>query len=397
MVCSVGRSGSPTPAGNFSVTGYKRAWLHMVDGSYGQYATQFYGNYLFHSVCYTKADPSTLMTYEYNMLGGPASLGCIRLQTADAKWIYDNCAAGTRVTVYDGSDPSPLGKPDTVVSEITPELDNGWDPTDPRAENPWRKLLVSDLSLNKTEDTLAVGETDILTVTRMPSAATMSGAVSWSSSDPSVVTVDGGGKMTAVGQGTATVTAACTVTVSGRLLPFDDVAPGAWYYSDVRYVYECGLFTGTGESTFSPGKPATYAMAVQVLYRMSGADQNGGTGQEGDEWYSAAFRWAAGKGLLNGMTEGDCDPNGQITRQELVALFYRYETVLCGRPAGGSASLSNFSDNQEIHLLARDAMSWAVENKLIQGTSADRLQPMGQASRAQLAAILHRYSSMQTQ
>lgn len=404
MVCSVGRSGSPTPTGNFSVTGYKRAWLRMVDGSDGQYATQFYGNYLFHSVCYSRSDPSALKTESYNMLGGPASLGCVRLQTADAKWIYDNCAAGTRVTIYDGNDPGPLGKPDTVVSQITPELDNGWDPTDPRANNPWRQVLVSDVRLNKTEDTLAVGETDVLTATRLPSTATMPSAVAWSSSDPSVATVDDTGNVIALGEGTAVITAACgtgsaacTVTVSGQPLPFDDVVPGAWYYSDVRYAYESGLFAGTGEDTFSPGKPATYAMVLQVLYRMSGADQDGEPGQEGDAWYSAAFRWAAGNGLADGMTESGCDSNGQLSRQELAALLYRYETMLCARPAGGFASLSDFSDSRDIYLLARDAVSWAVGNGLLQGTSEDTIQPTERADRAQVAAVIHRYSSMQAQ
>lgn len=176
MVCSVGRSGHKTPMGTYSVTGYKQLWLHMKDGSYGQYATQFYGNYLFHSVCYSKADPSTLLTDEYNMLGDPASLGCVRLQTADAKWIYDNCAAGTKVTVYDGDDPGPLGKPDRVVSEITPELDNGWDPTDPREENPWHDRLKESeepapIFGVPTNDTLKVDG-----VTRNPTAYKIWGA-----------------------------------------------------------------------------------------------------------------------------------------------------------------------------------------------------------------------------
>ena len=118
MVCSVGRQGHDTPTGTFSIGG-RWTWLHMFDDSYGQYATQISGNILFHSVCYTKKDPSTLMADEYNMLGSPASLGCVRLQTVDAKWIYDNCTRGTKVTIYDGSDPGPLGKPDKLVISAT--------------------------------------------------------------------------------------------------------------------------------------------------------------------------------------------------------------------------------------------------------------------------------------
>lgn len=144
MVCSVGKPGRGiTPTGSFTLSGYNRQWCYMRDGSYGQYACQFKGSYLFHSVCYNKADPSTLMTYEYNDLGRPASLGCVRLQTADAKWIYDNCAGGTQVRIFDGvAADDPLGKPDKRVAYIDPSDPNaGWDPTDEREENPWREIL----------------------------------------------------------------------------------------------------------------------------------------------------------------------------------------------------------------------------------------------------------------
>ena len=140
MVCSTAREGHTTPSGTFSSSQLAR-WCYMVDGSYGQYATRIKGAILFHSVCYHKQDQSTLMTEEYNLLGNVASLGCVRLQTADAKWIYENCAAGTKVTVYDSPDPGPLGKPEKRVNEITPALDNGWDPTDPSEGNPWKAVL----------------------------------------------------------------------------------------------------------------------------------------------------------------------------------------------------------------------------------------------------------------
>lgn len=142
MVCSVGRKGHATPTGSFTIGG-RWTWVHMFDGSYGQYCTQIKGNILFHSVCYTKRSPSTLITEEYNGLGEPASMGCVRLQTADAKWIYDNCGRGTKVTILDDLDsPGPLGKPDKLVEYISDEQANGWDPTDPREENPWHELLA---------------------------------------------------------------------------------------------------------------------------------------------------------------------------------------------------------------------------------------------------------------
>lgn len=142
MVCSVGRTGHATPTGTFTIGG-RWSWVHMFDNSYGQYCTQIRGNILFHSVCYTKRSPSTLITEEYNGLGAPASLGCVRLQTVDAKWIYENCGRGTKVTIYDDAEnPGPLGKPDKLVEHISDEQANGWDPTDPREENPWHELLA---------------------------------------------------------------------------------------------------------------------------------------------------------------------------------------------------------------------------------------------------------------
>ena len=110
----------------------------MVDGSYGQYAVGFRdGGYLFHSVCYTQKDRATMMADEYNMLGDFASAGCVRLQVADAKWIFENCEVGTGVTVYDSPEAGALGKPAKAVEAITEENDNGWDPTDPDPYNPW--------------------------------------------------------------------------------------------------------------------------------------------------------------------------------------------------------------------------------------------------------------------
>lgn len=138
MICSTGRAGHETPAGNFAIMSFKALWCYMIDGSYGQYATGFLeGGYLFHTICYTAKDKSKMMRDEYNMLGDFASAGCVRLQTADAKWIFDNCGTGTGVTVYDGEDAGPLGKPEKAVPEITDENDNGWDPTDPDPNNPW--------------------------------------------------------------------------------------------------------------------------------------------------------------------------------------------------------------------------------------------------------------------
>lgn len=374
MVCSVGRQGSATPRGSYSVAA-KMAWCHMVDGSYGQYATQFYGNYLFHSVCYSAPDPSTLLTYEYNMLGSPASLGCVRLQTADAKWIYDNCASGTKVTIYDDSTtPGPLGKPAKAVSEITPAMDNGWDPTDPRENNPWRTTADSSVAISKTSASLATGESLALTASVTTSTATPP-QLTWSSSSPSVASVDAKGRVVALKPGTAVITVSCgnasdrcTVKVDKTPLPFADVIPGKWYYGDIRYVYEAGVMYGINGTTFSPESPATRFMVEQDLYRLSI--------QDGAEYPAI---------------DNSTGPDHPLTRQELAVILFQYDTLWCGRAVSGLAPLTQFADWKSVDSYAAKAVSWAVGNRFLQGSSQNTLNPSGYVSRAQEAAILHRY------
>lgn len=138
MLCSVG---SATPhSGTYSLKKYGGAswrWRPLFGNVYGQYATQITGNILFHSVPYTKPNNSDLEYWEYDKLGTSASMGCVRLTVQNAKWIWDNCAAGTKVRFYDDSNPGPLGKPAEAKISWNEECRN-WDPTDPDQNNPWK-------------------------------------------------------------------------------------------------------------------------------------------------------------------------------------------------------------------------------------------------------------------
>lgn len=135
MICSVGLDNA-TPTGTWATT-EKYEWRLLSGNVYGQYATRITGHYLFHSVPYFTQSKSDLEYDEYNKLGQPASLGCIRLSVEDAKWIYDNCAAGTTVTVYDSDAAEPLSKPTPVKIDVN-DSRKGWDPTDPDNNNPWK-------------------------------------------------------------------------------------------------------------------------------------------------------------------------------------------------------------------------------------------------------------------
>lgn len=134
MVCSVGLNDeTPLESGRISD---KYDWRLLFGNVYGQYAVRFNGHIMFHSVPYTVQSKDALKDGEYNLLGQPASQGCIRLSVADAKWIYDNCDNGTKVEVYDAEDPGPLGKPSAIKIDPNSAL-KGWDPTDPDVLNPW--------------------------------------------------------------------------------------------------------------------------------------------------------------------------------------------------------------------------------------------------------------------
>ena len=137
MACSCGRAGQETPEGVF-YTSDKFDWGYMADGSWAAYVTRFNGDILFHSVPSWEPAPGNIEIGEYNKLGGPASLGCIRLCVADASWIYNNMPWGTEVVVYtDYESPGPWGFPGTYkVPDDIPQVCQ-WDPTDPDSGNPW--------------------------------------------------------------------------------------------------------------------------------------------------------------------------------------------------------------------------------------------------------------------
>jgi hypothetical protein len=128
FLCSTGKA---TPTGTFQTSSSYR-WHPLIHNVYGQWCTRITGSILFHSVYYDKNnDGNSLDVTEFNKLGTAASAGCVRLDCADVKWIYDNCAAKTEVTIYDSSDPGPFGYPEQLILET----EHTWDPTDPEMKS----------------------------------------------------------------------------------------------------------------------------------------------------------------------------------------------------------------------------------------------------------------------
>ena len=135
MPCSVGRAGQDTPTGTFT-TSNKYRWGGLYGGVWGQYSTRIVNDILFHSVPYFSQNPGDLEWEEYNKLGSPASLGCVRMTVRDVKWIFDNCPSGMTVKIYDGDLPNGVSKPSAPKIDGT-SPNKGWDPTDPDPNNPW--------------------------------------------------------------------------------------------------------------------------------------------------------------------------------------------------------------------------------------------------------------------
>lgn len=138
MICSGGEDTVISEPGTAFRTSHKYRWRALSGKVYGQYAVRISGPYLFHSVPYYTPNEADLEYPEYNKLGTPASMGCIRLSIVDVKWIYDNCALGMPVVIYDDIIPGPLGKPERFPIDEEDLLLRGWDPTDVHPANPYR-------------------------------------------------------------------------------------------------------------------------------------------------------------------------------------------------------------------------------------------------------------------
>ena len=176
---------------------------------------------------------------------------------------------------------------------------------------------------------------------------------------------------------------------------FLDVSRTDWFYYDVRYVCENGLMNGTSRNRFSPYGTATRGMLVTILYRMENEPRCFGSAAFSDvkpgAYYEKAVVWASQNGIVSGYTDGTFRPDAPVTREQLASILYRY-TLYRGQDvsAGETTSLTGYGDAQAVSSYALPAMRWACGTGILQGANG-KLNPSGLATRAQLAAMLHRY------
>lgn len=177
---------------------------------------------------------------------------------------------------------------------------------------------------------------------------------------------------------------------------FSDVSANAWYASAVQYAVEHGLMAGVGNNRFGPEEPMTRAMLVTVLWRYAGrpeAGKNPFTDVPAGQWYTEAVTWAAENGVVSGVGNGRFSPNGNITREQMASILFRY-AKLTGLDTSKRGELAGFPDEGQVSSWAREALSWAVGEGIISGTAEGGrtiLKPQGNATRAQVASILMRF------
>lgn len=193
-----------------------------------------------------------------------------------------------------------------------------------------------------------------------------------------------------------TDTSDCPRDESCPMAAFTDADRSAWYHDGIHYCVEQGLMVGTSETAFSPNSATTRGMIVTILWRLEGSPLVSTSLEYDDvkpeDWYGEAVRWADDAGVVTGYGNGKFGPNDPITREQMAAMLWRY----AGSPKV-DGSLSSFVDGAQTSSWAQPAMIWAVEQGLMTGVGNDRLEPRGQATRAQAATILMRFAQDKAQ
>ena len=263
--------------------------------------------------------------------------------------------------------------------------------------NPNYKITIGDTENGTvTVNPTAAKEGTTVTITPVPDAGYQVGTVSVTDRFGQAVAVDqqADGTYTFVmpdGQVTVEVT-----FLQGEApdLPFSDVTESDWFYDAVTYAYENGLMDRVGMGLFAPNSETTRAQLVTILHRLAGqpapSGDSGFSDVETGTWYTDAVAWAAQNGIVNGVSDTQFAPGDDITREQLAVILYRYATYQ-GYDVSQQADLSGFVDAGTISTYAQEALSWASAQGLVLGFEDDSLRPQGNASRAQIAAVLMRF------
>ena len=185
-------------------------------------------------------------------------------------------------------------------------------------------------------------------------------------------------------------------TCTGKL--FNDMpAVTNWAHEGIDYVVDAGLFNGTSKTTFTPAGAMTRAMMVTILWRLEGSPAPSSVNAFEDiaenKYYTDAVTWANEVGLVNGVSETRFKPNGNITREQMATLLFRY-TQFRGIETDARSALTDFPDGDKTASYAKEGLSWAVAVSLVQGSAVngvDYLLPQSVCTRAQVSTLIMRY------
>ena len=274
------------------------------------------------------------------------------------------------------------------------------------------------IKLDKTSAVMYYGDSLKLSATLKPSDV-MDKTVTWTSSNPDVVTVNNGTvKATGKKAGTATVTAKttnglsakCEVTVFADNNPsniFADIKADSWMYIPAKAVYDKGYMTGTGTLNgrvlFSPNTDMNRTMFVQALYSMDGKPDVTYEQKFSDviesAWYAKAVTWASNNSVVAGNADGTFGVNGKATREQLAQMFYKYAVSKgFNVDVKPSTTLDGFTDANKVDSWALTAVKWAVERGIISGkgnaSTGYRIDPTGKATRVECAAMMNKFSEI---
>lgn len=282
------------------------------------------------------------------------------------------------------------------------------------------KVIVNPtgIKLNKKSATIYYGNPTTLSATFSPSDVTEK-SITWTSSNPTVATVNNGTvKATGKQAGTTTVTAKtvngltakCEVTVYADNNPsniFADVKYDSWQYKSAKPVYDKGYMTGKGKLgnrvIFSPDTNINRSQFATSLYSMAGSPAAAYKGNfsdvNGSDWYAKAVAWASDNGIVSGYTNGKFGVNDKATREQLALMFYKYaQYKKFDVRIKASTNLDRFTDAAKVDGWALDAMKWAVERGIISGkgnaSAGYRLDPTKGATRAECAAMMNKFDEI---
>ena len=243
-------------------------------------------------------------------------------------------------------------------------------------------------------------------------------AMVYESTDPDVATVDENGRVTAVGEGEATILAyelgsgkihGFTVKVGEGQLPsecpkdetcpmtaYSDLTPTAWYHDGVHWALDNKVMNGMSATTFVPDGQTTRGQLVTMLWRMEGEPDPDYAATFKDvpanAYYAKAVSWAAKNKIVTGYDAETFAPEDKLSREQLATILYRYAKYQGIDVTATEDALGSFKDAGQVHDWAEDALNWAVKVGIINGMSKDQLGPQGSATRAQVATMLMRYA-----